>query len=151
MIATKRADYGDFRLRLETMLPDGDGADLHVRWRRSEQGSTSYKVHINSSDQEQAPHTPRTGSLYRGNPGVPSPTPELQVARDAFVKPGEWFLLEVIVKGNQVQVRVKEHLVVDYTDSEETNKQGRFGLMKCPGATLVKFRKMEIKKLPPRP
>lgn len=142
-LGTKRLYQGDFHLRSETMLTDGEAGSLAVC---ANLGGTSYKIAINGSDKGKELSTPKTGSLQRGHPGVPGPTPMLQLAQDASLKPGEWFKLEVLVTGNRVRVLVKGKVVVDYTD-QVTMKAGRIFLTMTPGTRTMKFRKIEIKDL----
>jgi WD40 repeat protein/serine/threonine protein kinase len=147
---TKRVYKGDLHLRVETMLTEGEPADLHVCWTKTPKGNTSYKITINGPEQERAADKPKTGSLCRGHFGTPGPAPLLQGAEDAAVKPDEWFLLEVILTGNRVRVLVKEKRVVDYTDEQAMAREGSIVLVKWSGTTTAKFRKMEIKEPSPK-
>src|SRR5262249_10988344 len=111
----------------------------------SERAVEHYRIHINSSAEEQAASAPKTGSLYRARLSPGPPPPPLQTALDASIKTGEWFSLEVIVSGNRVRVLVNRKLVVDYTDTAPVPRQGRIMLAKRDLTTVAKFRKVEIK------
>jgi hypothetical protein len=94
----------------------------------------------------------KTGSLY--------------AVRDVFassVKDKEWFTVHIAVKGRQIQVKINEKLVVDYTEPDApvrtTTRTGRnlshgtfalqaFALREVDGASRVYFRNIYVKPLP---
>jgi hypothetical protein len=63
------------------------------------------------------------------------------------VLPGRWFTLEVIVEGNRFRVSIDGRQVVDCRDPQNSFRAGRIGLV-CRPVSIVKYRKIEIRKLP---
>jgi hypothetical protein len=81
----------------------------------------------------------RTGTLFRG-------ADRIQVINQPLVQPGEWCTLEVIAEGSRIVVKVNGATTSDLVDS--TYRQGHIALQAMgPGATVVRFRKIEIKEL----
>jgi hypothetical protein len=77
----------------------------------------------------------------------------LQKASAAMHAPDEWFVLEVIARGNHLQIKVNGNTTADLQDAEARYRSGYIALETwgLPKAfpTKVHFRKIEIKELPP--
>ncbi len=85
----------------------------------------------------------RTGSLYRFKP-----------FHDILPKAGvdDWFNLEVIARGNRITIKVNGTTTVDeFEDKANTYTRGHFALQQAGADTVVEFKKIEIKELPPTP
>src|SRR5205823_6238146 len=64
-------------------------------------------------------------------------------------EPDVWCTLEVIAKGDHIQVKVNGTTTVDFADRAHTYTQGHIALqMHFPNHTVVEFRKIEVKELP---
>src|SRR4029079_19154393 len=61
----------------------------------------------------------------------------------------EWFTQEVIARGNHIVILVNGKKVVDHVDATNTYRRGHLALQTCRAKTVVRFRKIEIKELPP--
>jgi hypothetical protein len=147
LLLSGRADYENFRLRMETRLSEGAFSSLFLRCGPPNDGTTGnkcYAIRIGASNG--AP--PVTGRLLLSAHFDEAAPLLLADAAKTSLKPGAWFALEVIADGNHLRVLIEDKTVVDYTDRNETFTVGRLGLV-CRGNATVKFRKVEIKELPP--
>jgi len=72
-----------------------------------------------------------------------------------LVKPDEWFTQEVIARGNHIIIHVNGKKTVDFKDPKNTYTRGCLALqMHDPTdgvETMVQFRKVQVKELPPSP
>ena len=138
---TEQGDFENFDLITEARLQDNGksgvffrcGFGLHL-------GGASPKGYeaqmLNTFPQ---PKQPRTGSLVG-----------LVNIDEQLVLPGEWFKMEVIAEGRHIVIKVNNHTTVDYVDEMNTYKKGHLAVQAMgPPATVVRFRKIEVKKLPP--
>jgi hypothetical protein len=142
---TERGDYKDFDLLIEARINDRGNSGLYFRAtsrpvvsRRDPAwpGPEGYEAQINSTNWNRD----RTGSLRAaGHP--------VTVIRDAPVRPGEWFTLEVIAVGNHIVIRVNGATATDYTDEKRMYSSGHIALQKVMPATVAEFRRVEIKEL----
>jgi hypothetical protein len=151
---TERGDYEDFHLRAEAQInATGDGGivlrtDFAVRPATSTSG-----VAFTSGYEAQIALRPKwpvhTGSLSG---------PADQSAGDAVFEvgplnphqPDEWFQLEVIARGNHLQVFVDGKQTADYHDEKAQFTRGHLALQTFgPDLAVIRFRKIEIKELPP--
>jgi hypothetical protein len=53
----------------------------------------------------------------------------------------------VIAQGNHIIIKVNDKTMVDYTDDKRLFTSGHIALQQCDAATVVQFRKIEIKEL----
>lgn len=131
----QRGEYGDFHLRAEVKLNSGGDSGLFVRSRLSD--NHGYQVQIYNG-----PGKALTGSILM--------TPDskwLETTRGAPVADDTWFTLEVIARGEHLVVKVDGKVVADVVDS--TSSRGHVQLEAGRPGTVVQFRKIEIKELPP--
>ncbi|MFO0802890.1 MAG: SUMF1/EgtB/PvdO family nonheme iron enzyme [Gemmataceae bacterium] len=144
---TDRGEYRNFHLRVEAKLNfTGDSGILF----RSEFGLNkisqvtgtkyprAYEAQIRQDYKKE--NAPVTGSLSN-----------LRNVHTTLTKPDRWLLLEVIATGQQIVIKVDGQTTVDFTDSEDRYPGGHISLQ-CGGGgseTLVHFRKIEIKEMPP--
>ncbi|MFN0054456.1 MAG: protein kinase domain-containing protein [Planctomycetales bacterium] len=142
-----RDDYEDFHLRAQVRISDvGSGAvalrsALGPAWPRTEPlQPLGYGVLIHHT----GTGSQRTGSLFAGaiDPVVP--------VRECSLVPGTWFTLEVLVRGNRVEVRADDALLSEYDDSRQMFGRGRVALGVAP-QSLVEFRAVEMRELDPQP
>jgi tRNA A-37 threonylcarbamoyl transferase component Bud32 len=144
-LVTRRADYDHFHLRMEAMLSEGQNGLVMARCGPPEDGAggyQSYLVPVGGTGKFPAV----AGSLFIG---AHRARPLLLCAAPRVVrKPNEWFPLEVLAQGNRIRVLIDGKNAVDYVDPNETFTAGRLGLH-CLGNTVVRFRNMQIKELPP--
>ena len=140
LLLTRRADYQNFRLRMETMLAKGDNLYLLLRCGASADRYRGYMARILGNP------TGVTGAvdLFAHFTGVPA----LPHADAVPLKFGEWFPLEVIAEGSHISLQVNGRTVIDHTDANETFTAGRIGLVCNSDNRLARFRNIEIKELP---
>ena len=92
----------------------------------------------------------RTGSLYPGG-DLKKYRDKITVLDTAPHKPGEWFTQDVIAIGPKITISVNGKKTIEFTDPEYRFKKGHFALQGHDPGTMVKFRKVEVKELPPTP
>jgi Domain of Unknown Function (DUF1080) len=161
IVTTERADYANFHLRVETMMPQGLFNAIYFRmsvpdgqWTNPIGTGRYYATSIAGTVQPalqnaMAQRRNKTGALLvSSNFGSIAhhegflADPEPNVA----TKPGEWFFVEVIADGDVITVIVggvrvaKVHIVHDKLTS------GAIGISCRPNSKVV-FRKIEIKEL----
>ncbi len=145
-LGTVRDDFENFQLRVEAMV-DTPESDSGVFFRVPfliEPGSGFAEININPARPGQ-----QTGSLLvekfgwkNAGKGVWYP------AATGLTKPKEWFILEIIARGDHVVTKVNGKLALD-TEAPTANRRGHIFLQQCGGQTTVRFKKIEIKDLPP--
>jgi hypothetical protein len=137
------SSYENFRLRVEAMINDGGNSGVFFRTPFGPANAAGYptggyEAQINSTHRD--PH--RTGSLYVGSAVAVS-------VPNAPVKPGEWFTLEVLADGPHVVLTVNGETTAEYVDAAPHARVGQVALQVLDANTVVKFRKVEIRELPP--
>jgi hypothetical protein len=65
------------------------------------------------------------------------------------VKPDEWYSLEVVAAGNHLVTKVNRVTAVDFVEPLNAYKKGHISLQLRVPDSVVRFRKIEIKELPP--
>ncbi|HXG11366.1 MAG TPA: family 16 glycoside hydrolase [Gemmataceae bacterium] len=136
-ILTSRDEFADFHLRVEAKI-NAEG-DSGIVFRRTEKFN-GYQAQIN----ERGPVRTRTGSLYKYRD-------VLQEVSDSPIAPDTWFTMEVICHGPRIVIKIDGRTVVDRVDAESVpgTVRGHIGLETGLPGTVVHFRKIEIKELPP--
>ncbi len=146
-----RGDYGDFHLRVEAKLDPGGnsgvcfrsgfelvggGADPNLRL------PPGFEADINDTPNQVA----RTGTLWRIGPGAWP----LVLVKESPAPAGAWLTLEVIAVGGRVTVKVNGRTTADWAEAQPARRTGHVALqVNWPETTVVRFRKIEIKELPP--
>jgi hypothetical protein len=136
---SERGDYVNFRYRVEAMINDKGNSGQYFRTAFGRDFPKGYEAQINATHSDKI----RTGSLYFPN------IKELLVLNDAPHKPNEWFTQEVIAEGNHIIIKVNGKTTVDWKDPKNTYQKGHFALQGHDPGTVVKFKKVEVKELPP--
>jgi len=146
-----RGDYQDFDFRIEAKINDQGNSGQLFRVNFEPGYPAGYEAQINST----FPFDPvRTGSLYPTfNPNLSEKQRSNIVVKDQLTKPNEWFIQEVIVRGNHIVIKVNGNITVDFTDENNTYTKGHLALQQH-GAfgnlpeTILQVRKIEIRELP---
>jgi hypothetical protein len=136
---SERDDYENFQYRVEAMINDKGNSGQYFRTAFGPGFPRGYEAQINATHSDKI----RTGSLYL--PRVK----EVLVLNDAPHKPDEWFTQEVTADGNHIIIKVNGKTTVDWKDPENRYKKGHFALQGHDPGTVVKFKKIEVKELPP--
>ena len=127
---SERGDYENFHFRVEAMINAAGNSGQFFRAPFGPGLPKGYEAQISLSDKPQ-----QTGSLF-----------DIVKIAEPLHKPDEWFTQEVIADGDHIRILVNDKLVVD-THSKLYSK-GHFALQLYSAATVVKFRKIEVKELP---
>jgi hypothetical protein len=133
---SERDDYENFHYRVEAKINDGGNSGQYFRTQFGPSFPKGYEAQINSTHSDPI----RTGSLY----GFKEAT-----VKEMLVKPDKWFTQEVIADGNHIIIKVNGKITVDFIDKKNTYKKGHFALQQHDPGTVVQFRKIEVKELPP--
>ena len=131
---SKRDDYENFIYRVEAKINDHGNSGQYFRTKYGPSFPKGYEAQINSTHSDPV----RTGSLYN-----------FVAVRDMLVKPDEWFTQEVTADGNHIVIKVNGKTTVDFVDKKNTYTKGHFALQQHDPGTVVMFRKIEVKELPP--
>ena len=144
---TVRGDYKDFHLRVEARINvNGDGGVVFrcsTDTKRSE--PFGYEAEIAASV---IPSSFKTGSLYCRPRDSENGSAVVQhaVEKDP-IQPDTWFTLEIIANGNRLTTLVDGKQVASVTNNEY--QAGFIALQVIEEETVIQFRKIEIKELPP--
>ena len=134
-----RDDYQDFHLRVEARINDKGFGRLHVRAAYDPTKipfkTIGYETLIN-----RRPVGAKTGTLTATGVSGAATTP----AKDAAAPLGEWFLLEIITKGDQVTVKVNGTTVAEYLDAQRKFAQKGHIVLQQDANAVIEFRKIEI-------
>lgn len=135
---TERGDFTDLHVRVEAKIGPGGNSGVSVRAPFEARPGVGYEANIAGPG-----GAPRTGSLF-----VKGGAPAVAVQQD-LVPADTWFTLDHMVQGNRIVIRVNDKEVVDYTDAERVHERGHIALQMHHAGTVVQFRKVEVKELPP--
>ena len=140
LLRTERSDYEDFHLRAEVLV-DSAEADGGIFFRALPQLANECNF---SFDPKQP--TQQTGSLVVHKPDTKNSA--WTSAPAGLAKPNEWMTVEVIVRGGLALTKVNGKTAAA---SNELcgNPRGHIMFQHFGPHTVVRFRKIEIKELPP--
>jgi serine/threonine protein kinase/regulation of enolase protein 1 (concanavalin A-like superfamily) len=142
---SERGDYENFHLRVEALVNDGGDSGIYFRapfelaWQgtssrhRAPAGGYEAELHKNPA------HPEKTGSVF----GLET------VQNDELIRPGEWFTLEVIAEGNRFITKIDGREIANCIDPQNKFQRGHLALQSYLTGTIIQFRKIEIKELPP--
>jgi len=143
---SERGDYEDFHYRIEAKINDKGNSGQYFRTAFGPGFPSGYEAQINATHGDPV----RTGSLYPNpNLGLAKYRDKITVLNTAPHKPDEWFTQEVIARGDHIIIKVNGKTTVDWKDPENRFKKGHFALQGHDPGTVVKFKKIEVKELPP--
>jgi serine/threonine protein kinase len=137
-------NYENFHLYVEAMINDGGNSGVFFRTTLGTGFPKGYEAQIDATH----PDTIRTGSLYPAF-NVTEDDKKKIVINEMLHKPGEWFTYEMIADGNHIIIKLNGKTTVDFVDPNNTYAKGHFALQQHDAGTVVKFRKIEVKELPP--
>jgi hypothetical protein len=86
----------------------------------------------------------KTGSLFK----FPSEEWLIHSVPKQVAPINTWFTMEVIANGNHLQVKVNDEVVTDAMD--DSFSQGHLALQVYSSGTIVQFKSVEVKQLPPK-
>jgi hypothetical protein len=135
---SERSDYENFSYRVEAQINDNGNSGQYFRTQFGPGFPKGYEAQINATHRDKI----RTGSLY-------FPNVKEVLVYEQLHKPDEWFTQEVTAIGNHIVIKVNGKTTVDWKDPKNTYTRGHFALQQHDPGTVVKFRKIEVKELPP--
>jgi formylglycine-generating enzyme required for sulfatase activity len=143
---SERGDYQNFIFRVEAMINDKGNSGQYFRTTFGPSFPRGYEAQINSTHGDPV----RTGSLYPDSrDGYSAVEKQKMIVPGQLHKSNEWFSQEVIAVGNHIVIKVDGNTVVDFVDEKNRHSKGHFALQQHDPGTVVKFRKIEVKELPP--
>jgi tRNA A-37 threonylcarbamoyl transferase component Bud32 len=139
---TERGDYKDFHLRLEIRINEGGNSGIYFRspFGPSLPAGASQPRWLRGYNAKY--DRDRTGGLLIDD----SP---LWRFRETPQKTGEWVPMEVIAIGNQLTIKIDGSVTALYTDEQRRYTSGHIVLQQHTPGTVVEFRKIEIREIPP--
>jgi hypothetical protein len=143
-IFTEKDDYTDFHYRVEVKINDKGNSGQYFRAQLGPGFPLGYEAQINATHGDPI----KTGSLYpdaRTKLGMFKK--DICVMNTAAHKPDEYFVQEVIAKGNHIKIFVNGEKTVDFKDPNNTYTKGRFALQGHDPGTVVTYKKVEWKPL----
>ena len=140
-------EYDNFHFKCEVRINDrGDGGVLfRAPFERGRKiGLTGYETQISAGP-------PLVAGWSTGAIGVTNPEHgwKLLQSTGTSVTPNEWFLLEIIARGNHIETLVSGQKVAEHDDWQHQYWRGRIVLQSSGDTTSVAYRKIEIRELPP--
>jgi hypothetical protein len=142
------AEFKNFEFEAEVLTKPGANSGIYFHTAFQDKGwpGKGFEVQVNNS---QEPHgdyyeTRKTGSLYG-----------IRNQYKSIVNDDEWFRVNMVVRGRQVQVRINDVLVVDYveplkpvTAPARRLSTGTFALQCHDDGSKVFYRNLRVKPLP---
>ena len=138
-------DFKNFELKVEvkTMPKANSGIFFHTVYQEKGWPNKGYEVQVNQTHGDWR----KTGSLYSFND-----------VKEVYVKDGEWYTEHIIVKGDQVTVKINGKTVMEYDESEDKNRPENAGEKKIDRGTValqahdpesvIYYRSVKVKILP---
>ncbi|MGL6096156.1 MAG: protein kinase domain-containing protein, partial [Fimbriiglobus sp.] len=146
---TTRRDYGEFHFRCEVLAGQVNGSWVFFRHNRTEAHGArrGYGVFNPGTSSKDVTDGWGIGSLSEDvfQVGMSKVAPAKVEALG--IKPGDWYRLEIIARGDSVRVLVNGTQTVDHTATDPPARRGSIGFS-CGMLTNVAFRNVEIKELP---
>jgi len=128
-----------FRAELMTLPSSNSGIYFHSKWQESGWPSTGYECQVNTTHKDPV----KTASLYNVVKNFVQPS-----------KDNEWFTEEIIVEGKHIITKVNGKTIVDYVEPDSIDRpfprlgSGTFALQAHDPGSTVKYRKIEVQRLP---
>ena len=117
-------DFKNFEMKVEvkTMPKANSGIFIHTRYQETGWPAIGYEIQVNQSHGDWR----KTGSVY-----------SFQDVKEVYVKDGEWYTEEVIVKDGKITVKVNGKTINEYTEAEDTKRTGDLGDKKLSSGTVA--------------
>jgi hypothetical protein len=141
---SERGDWKDFHLRAELHIAQGGNSGIVFR--------TPFELRpagMNMGEQLYAPTGRYEADVFWGPVANPGRIKDFADTTDKLAEPNQWMTLEIIAQGNRLITRVNGKVAVDVVDSKSSFQSGHIALQAFTPTTNVRFRKIEIKELPP--
>jgi serine/threonine protein kinase len=143
---SNRGDYENFHFRVEAKINPGGNSGQFFRAQFGPGVPVGYEAQINATHSDLV----KTGSLHPSYDPTLLPEERRKIVMHRQLhKPNEWFTQEVIADGNHIVIKVNDETTVDFVDRKNTHMRGYFALQVLDERTVVHFRKVEVRELPP--
>lgn len=115
-------DFKNFELMVEvkTMPKANSGIFIHTEFQETGWPNKGHEIQVNQSHGDWR----KTGSVY-----------SFKDVRETFVEDGEWYTEHVIVRGDQITVKVNGKVINEYDESED--RTGDLGTKKLSSGTIA--------------
>lgn len=115
-------DFKNFELMVEvkTMPKANSGIFIHTEFQETGWPNKGHEIQVNQSHGDWR----KTGSVY-----------SFKDVRETYVKDGEWYTEHIIVKGDQITVKVNGQTINEYDESED--RTGDLGTKKLSSGTIA--------------
>jgi hypothetical protein len=137
-VYSPRGDYRDVELRATVRINDGGNSGMYVRATPVDPWPAGYEAQVNASYTDPQ----KSGSIYAFAP-----------VHVELVPPGTWFEQRVSVRetavGTQLAVSINGIVVAEWTDRERRHAAGHVALQQHHEGSVVEYRSVEVRELPP--
>lgn len=115
-------DFKNFEVMVElkTMPKANSGIFIHTEYQENGWPNKGYEIQVNQSHSDWR----KTGSVY-----------SFQDVKETYVQDGEWYTEHVIVKGDQITVKINGKTINEYDESEV--RTGDLGDKKLSSGTIA--------------
>jgi len=115
-------DFKNFEIivELKTMPKANSGIFIHTEYQEDGWPNKGYEIQVNQSHSDWR----KTGSVY-----------SFQDVRDTYVEDGEWYTEHVIVKGDEITVKINGKTINEYDESDV--RSGDLGTKKISSGTIA--------------
>lgn len=139
-----KGEFKDFEFiaEVKTMPKANSGIFFHTKYQETGWPDKGYEVQVNQTHGDWR----KTGSLYSFND-----------VKEVHVKDGEWYTEHIIVKGDQVTVKINGKTVMEYKESDDKNRpdnagekkidKGTFALQAHDPESVIYYRNIRVKVL----
>lgn len=124
--------FKDLEFKADIKLAKNGNSGMYFRTKMEPGWPTGYEAQVNNS----SPDPRRTGSLYR-----------FEDVKEKLVDDDTWWTQHVIARGNHIIVKVNDKTVVDYTDKDNTYKEGYIALQQHDPGSVVHYKNLMVKPL----
>jgi hypothetical protein len=145
---TQRGDFANFQLRAEVKINDGGGGGVYVRVPAIElpRGGV-YPVGLKATTGTGSDIP--IGSICRALSPDADVAAEYVLSRRPPPRPGEWFTLDVLANQGSITVKINGATTAEFSRLGPEFLRGHIALQAHQAGTVIEFRKIEIKELPP--
>lgn len=127
-------EFGDVAFKADINLAHGSNSGMYFRAERGPGWPKGYEAQVNNTHGDPK----RTGSLYN-----------FVDVREQLIEDDTWWTQEVIVRGNHIVIKVNDKTVVDFVDEKNTYTKGYLALQQHDPQSVVRYRNLMAKPLPP--
>jgi hypothetical protein len=138
-------DFKNFEFKADVMTTPGSNSGIYIHTAYQEGGwpSKGYEIQVNNSHTDPK----RTAGVYAIKDNMEAPA-----------KDGEWFTMQIVVKGKQITTMVNGKTIVDYTEPDGVQRpadmaarvlsSGTFALQGHDPKSKVFYKNIMVKPLP---